>query len=143
MQFASLALLTAVREGWRPVAEGNLPNPLPATPAAMGLVRAVPQTPCSGVGTVRAAPSSPLPLGSQVISEPDVIRRVGHTKRKRVHLVKGSQRVSLCGMWTCGISTDPSLHATFDVGTENWESCRNCERGAGRSRHGGGNDANL
>ena len=133
---ARSTLLRAVREGWRPVSDGTLPNPLPSTPGAQALVRSIPQTPIS---YGRAAPAGRV--GQAVPSGRPCFIRVGHRTRKRVHLVSEPHRVSMCGMWTCGTRSDPVAHALYEDIPLSWPDCRNCERGVGKSRHGDGNDA--
>ena len=65
-------LLRAVRDGWRPAANGSLPNPLPATPGMQGISRGIPQTP-----------------------RPAVYVQVGHAKRMRTH----NKSTSCNGVW--------------------------------------------
>ena len=111
--------LTGVREGWRPVANGSLPCPLPMTPGAQSLVRGCPQTP-----------------------RPCAYVRVGHAKRKRKHHVSDMHRVTVCGIWTCGSKSDPAIHALFENVRNAWDNCRNCERSVRMLlRHGVGVDA--
>jgi len=113
------ALLTAVREGWRPVVNGSLPFPLPMTPGAQSLIRGCPQAP-----------------------KATTYVRVGHVKRKRKHHVSTSHRVTVCGMWTCGSMSDPAAHALFANVPSAWDECRNCARSVGvLLRHGVGTDA--
>jgi len=113
------ALLRAVREGWRPVANCSLPSPLPMTPGAQSLARGCPQTP-----------------------RPRAYLRVGHAKRKRKHHVSDMHRVTVCGMWTCGSRSDPAAHALFEDLPSAWDNCRNRECSVGMLlRHGVGVDA--
>jgi hypothetical protein len=112
------SLLRTVRDGWRPVANGSLPNPLPMTPGAVSLPKGIPQTP-----------------------RPCTYVLVAHEKRKRVHHVSSQRRMTACGMRTCGTRCSPAAHARFECVPDTWDVCRNCKRSDGMLRHGGGIDA--
>ena len=112
-------LLRTVREGWRPAANGSLPNPLPMTPGAPVATKLIPQTP-----------------------RPISYVRVGHLKKKRTHRVSVTLKVTACGMWTCGSRASPALHALFEGVPDTWNDCRNCVRSVGMHlRPGVGIDA--
>ena len=112
-------LLRTVREGWRPAANGSLPMPLPMTPGAPVALKLIPQTP-----------------------RPPSYVRVGHIAKRRVHRASDMQRVTVCGMWTCGSRASPAPQSLFDCVPDEWVDCRNCVRSVGMHlRPGDGKDA--
>ena len=92
-------ITNAVRAGWRPAPEGNLPVPLPTNT----IVEACPPSVCS------------RPLVS-----------VGHRRSLKVHRTRAESGITLCRIWKCGTSGVPLANAEFENISVDWKKCRNC-----------------
>ena len=129
-----------VRDGWRPVPHGSIPNkalypfgggvgcaPPPASIASPVVLAARPkkkpkvkdaeEAPVStvaGLGGVTSAPRYIFPFGVvQVLNE----------RTKTVHLSPGLG--TACNAWRCGSSTSPATNAEFASGTQRWSPMLN------------------
>ena len=118
---ARTSIMTAAREGWRPVASGLLPKPLPATPAAQGLVRGCPATPLPP-SIIPATPVRPALPRQYVL----------HTTRLKWHTTANGSGRTLCNTWICGTIDAPAGLARFDTEQSGYTVCRTCASSVGR-----------
>jgi hypothetical protein len=97
-------VLSAVRSGWRPAAEGELPNPLP--------------------GPFQSAGSS-----TDCLDSSDVAETVGNPVTKRLHLSDPHAKVSRCKKFAFD-RHDGS--AVFGEAGDGWDRCKSkaCSRGS-------------
>ena len=96
----------ALRTGWRPSADGNLPAPI--TPAMEKMM--APGTPMARTTTATTGQLAE-PAASSV--GPGKILTVVNLHRKRAHRVKPPRTVTMCNFWTCGSLESPAAHAKF------------------------------
>ena len=100
-------VLGAVRQGWRPVLEGELPNPLPQS--MLGA-----QTPS---------------LGS---SSSSGLSTVGNRIKKKWHLANGGEKFSRCRMFAFDEHTEVPPDVVLGECVEGWQWCKSkaCSRGS-------------
>ena len=136
----------ALRGGWRPAADGQLPASatLPiGLPASSSGSLAMPTPVCT------RAPPSPDALAfladidheaeneelearlraktAAAAGVAETSHGVLHTARKRLHLWKPPAQTSVCGWWTCGTISAPCRFAVFDPERRTGvKRCRNC-----------------
>jgi len=99
---ASHTVLEALRNGWRPVENGCLPNLLASTSSSSSSTR-------------------PSPTSST-----STITMVANRDNNKVHYKDPGKSKSVCGMWTCGTVDCPSKNAQFTEIPAEWSRCRPC-----------------
>ena len=112
---ARVTISRAVRKGWRPVANGNLPSKL--------------YTAASKCVKKKLKPS----LKSVTASLPAMLGRegpasVGHKRRYKIHRSAFGTGVSLCGFWSCGTLLAPHVSSLWSNIPLTWEKCPTCWR---------------
>jgi hypothetical protein len=90
---------SALRTGWRPSAEGELPKPLPSSSS------------CN-------IPSVIAPISDKL--------RVGHSRSKIIHYAVHGCNSTSCGKWQCGTGAVPSKYAVFTEIPSGWAWCSFC-----------------
>ena len=108
----------ALRTGWRPATDGNLPAPCtpaaeriaPGTPAATSQTVQSRKTVQGGTAKSEEAVQNDEQAEAKSMSGPVV---VFNTQRKKLHRAFSTKTVSICGWWTCGTSKNPSRNAHF------------------------------
>ena len=115
----------ALRSGWRPAEDGQLP--MPATPG--GDMIKCPGTPALAIGAPNFPSATIESTSSDAATTSNAPRRVMvyNNKRHRVHIVLEGQIKSLCDTWTCGTAAKPSWNAEF-AGPMNATKCTVCFR---------------
>mgnify|MGYP003324326614 CR=1 FL=1 len=104
----------ALRTGWRPASDGNLPTP--ATPVMERTM--MPRTPTASFAVPRAEAEAPgkAPPGSKAedtqAEAPEIVVVV-NTQRNMAHRVRLPSKVSLCNWYTCGSPDQPANNAKF------------------------------
>ena len=125
---ARSSIMCAAREGWRPVMNGMLPMPLPATPAAQSLVRGCPATPLPPATLSTSSCTSPMTPSSSLPKLDYVL----HTQRCKWHYSAHGSGKTSCKMWTCGTVAEPAANARFADEISGFSMCRPCASGVGK-----------
>ena len=108
---ARKSVTDAVRSGWRPAEDGNLP--MPATPAMQS--GPCPGTPNLLSGRMRSIAESNVQKTDVVVAVAAKKVMVLNTQRRRVHLVDTTKKTSVCGWWSCGSRVEPAWNADFNA----------------------------
>ena len=116
----------ALRSGWRPASDGNLPAP--ATP--MMERSTMPRTPTATVAVPKAAAKTSEEAPQEVKAEatqadaPKIVVVV-NTQRKMAHRVRLPSERTLCIWFTCGSPARPAHNAEFTAVGSN-KRCFKC-----------------
>ena len=122
---ARMAITDALRAGWRPVQEGDLPQRVPSRRRRMGVSRS---TAVNGLAKRRPVPSS---VAASVHAPPTcshvLAPRVLNTRRRVAHRAAATGRATICRWWTCGTPCSPAPCALFteDV-PQDYKACPKC-----------------
>ena len=98
----------ALRTGWRPASDGELPKNLADYSQAAAMPESVEATPAA----------APLVANGAC--------RVYNSKRNRIHANRPPSTKSICGWWVCVTSSEPSQYASFSSFPSGATLCRSC-----------------
>ena len=134
---ARAVIMDNILEGWRPALDGNLPMPLPCTPAVHGREGLkIPMTPRVQKPTASAAvpPGGSCSSSLVALSPGTDVKWVGHSRSKKRYIFKNDGTSTMCGIGSCGSVEAPAKYAIFQSIPDAWSmcaACRNSKSGVG------------
>ena len=105
------SVVDAVRTGWRPVPDGNLP--VPCTPTTGKAAPATPTTAVTQPPLKRARMDEGQTSSTSSASSSSGTVVVFNTQRRKFHRAATTKSISICGWWTCGTTANPASNAIF------------------------------